>query len=141
MKKFTRWNSQPLDAWAQRYAEGSTVDLAGHRMLGKLGILPVVGEVMYCLQSDFVRRMALKTTWFHNKQHDNYFENATRFHKVAASTNVMLSILRTQFFHTLTGEVHAELSSSHFEVFDNVGHCPHDESSDRFNPLALEFLS
>ena len=31
LKKFTPWNSQPLDAWAQQYAEGSSIDLAGHR--------------------------------------------------------------------------------------------------------------
>jgi pimeloyl-ACP methyl ester carboxylesterase len=287
MKKFIPWNSQELDAWAQKHAEGSFVDLAGHRthfievgsgdpvilvhgfffdaftwhnnldalsasfrviapdlwgfgystrepldygyalytrqllslmdaleiekasivghsmgggaaihfathhpdrvdrlllvdttgmanplpVLGRLGNLPVVGELMYGMQSDFFRRMALKTTWFHDKQHvtDDYLERATRFHKIRGSTETMLSILRKQFFHTLAEEVralnalniptlivwgksdmaipmargaemHAELSNSRFVVFDDIGHCPHDESADRFNLLALEFL-
>jgi len=31
MSEFIPWNSQPLDEWAERYAEGDFVDLAGRR--------------------------------------------------------------------------------------------------------------
>lgn len=31
MKTFMPWNSQPLDAWAERYAEGSFIELAGRK--------------------------------------------------------------------------------------------------------------
>lgn len=31
MTEFVAWNSQPLDAWAERYAKGKFVDLAGRR--------------------------------------------------------------------------------------------------------------
>lgn len=31
MSEFTPWNSQPLDVWADRYAEGNFMDLAGRR--------------------------------------------------------------------------------------------------------------
>jgi len=31
MSDFVRWNSQPLDVWADRYAEGKFIDLAGRR--------------------------------------------------------------------------------------------------------------
>lgn len=31
MSKFIPWNSQPLDVWADRYAEGKFIDPAGRR--------------------------------------------------------------------------------------------------------------
>ena len=127
---------------------------------------------MYGMKGNTMRRMALKTNWFYDESliTEGYFENATRFHKVKGSTEVMLAILRKQFFHTLADEVralgglnlptlivwgrhdaavplargremHALLKGQRFEVFDDVGHCPHDEASDRFNQLAVEFLS
>jgi 2-hydroxymuconate-semialdehyde hydrolase len=141
-------------------------------LLGRLTNLPLVGELMYAMKGDFMRRMALKTNWIHDDSFitDSYFENATRCHKVKGSTAVMLTILRKQFFHTLPDEVralgelniptlivwgrydtaiplargremHALLKESQLEVFDNVGHCPHDEMFARFNQIAVEFLS
>jgi len=100
---------------------------------------------------------------------DDYFENVTRFHKIKGSTEAMLKILRKQFFHTLADEVrrlgemgvpillawgrddkavplergqemHSILKGSRLEVFEQAGHCPHDERSERFNQLALGFL-
>ena len=100
---------------------------------------------------------------------DDYFEKVTRFQKVENTTKIMLKILRKQFFHTLQAEVHQLstmnipalvvggrqdagipirlieevhriLSGSRLEVFDEAGHCPHDEQAERFNQLALEFL-
>lgn len=141
-------------------------------LLGRVTNLPLVGELMYGMRGNFMRRMALKTNWIHDESFitDSYFENATRFHKVKGSTDVMLTILRKQFFHTLPDEVralgklniptlivwgrhdaaiplargremHGLLKGSRLEVFDNVGHCPHDETFARFNQMAVEFLS
>lgn len=31
MSDFIPWNSQPLEAWAERFAEGETIELGGHR--------------------------------------------------------------------------------------------------------------
>lgn len=140
--------------------------------LGKLTNLPLVGELMYGLKGNFMRRMALKTNWIYDNDFitNRYFENVTRFHKIEGSTEVMLAILRKQFFHTLAEEVralgkldiptlivwgehdkavplargremHALLHGSRLELFDDVGHCPHDEASARFNRLAVQFLS
>jgi len=140
-------------------------------LLGRLSNLPLVGELMYGMRGNLMRRMALKTNWIHDESFitDSYFENATRFHKVQGSTEVMLTILRKQFFHTLPDQVralgelniptlivwgrhdtaiplarghemHALLRGSRLEVLDNVGHCPHDETFARFNQMAVEFL-
>jgi len=141
-------------------------------LLGRLTNLPILGELMYGMQGNLMRRTALKTNWIHDPDFitDGYFENATRFHKIKGSTEVMLTIPRKQFLHTLSQDVralglldipalivwgqrdkaiplargremHALLKGSRFEVFDNAGHCPHDETFARFNPLAVEFLS
>ena len=101
---------------------------------------------------------------------DDYFENVTRFHKVKGTTEAMLSILRKKFFHTLLDDVRALgqmdvpillvwgrhskavplqrgeemqrlLKGSRLEIFEQMGHCPHDERPERFNQLALDFLS
>ena len=101
---------------------------------------------------------------------ESYFENVTRFHKIKGTTEASLKILRKQFFHTLPDEVHrlAEmdvpvliiwgrqdkavplergeemhkvLRGSRLEIFEQAGHCPHDEQSQKFNQLAVDFLS
>ena len=101
---------------------------------------------------------------------DDYFERATRFQKVKGSSKVMLTILRKEFFNTLRAEVqalgdldipvlivwgrhdtavplergremHSLLPQSRLQIFDDVGHCPHDETSAAFNHIALEFLA
>lgn len=141
-------------------------------VLGRIANLPKVGEFMYGLDSNFMRRMSLRTTWIYDARHitDDYFENVTRFHKVKGTTEVMLRILRKQFFHTLLADVralgqmdvpillvwgrhdkaipfrrgeemHRLLRGSRLEIFEQMGHCPHDERPERFNQLALDFLS
>ncbi len=108
----------------------------------------------------------------HNKQTitEEYFENATRFHKIKGTTEVMLYITRKQFFDTLieeiktlslmsvptlivwgreeksiplhTGqEMHRILKGSRLEILDEAGHCAHDDQSDLFNQLTLDFLA
>ena len=141
-------------------------------ILGKIANLPMVGEFMYGLNSNFLRRMTLATTWIYDRGHitDDYFENVTRFHKIGGTTEVMLKVLRKQFFHTLADEVrrlgemdvpillvwgrhdkavplergqemHGLLKGARLEIFEQAGHCPHDEQSERFDQLAVDFLS
>jgi len=141
-------------------------------LMGRIANLPNVGEFMYGLNNNFFRKMALKTTFLYDKAHvtDNYFENVTRFHKIEGTTEVMLKILRKQFFDTLEDEIHILgemdvpilvvwgrdevaipvergqemhrlLKGSRFEIIDGAGHCPHDEQSEIFNRLARDFLS
>ena len=141
-------------------------------LMGKLTNLPLVGELMYGLNSNFIRTTALKTNWIHNHSHitDSYFENVTRFHKIEGSTKVMLTILRKQSFHTLPDQVrrlgttdvpilivwgrhdkaipvergyemHSLLDGSQLQIFEDTGHCPHDEMPEQFNRLVIDFLS
>jgi pimeloyl-ACP methyl ester carboxylesterase len=101
---------------------------------------------------------------------DDYFENVTRFHKVEGTSEALLRILRKGFFDTLLNEIHKLgemdvpiliiwgrqdkalpvergqemhkiLKGSQLEILDQAGHCPHDEQSQRFNQLAVDFLS
>ena len=101
---------------------------------------------------------------------DSYFENVTRFQKIGGTTEVTLKIVRKQFFGTLLDgihrlgetdipilivwgrhdksiplergqEMHRILKGSRLEILERAAHCPHDEQSQRFNQLAVEFLS
>jgi pimeloyl-ACP methyl ester carboxylesterase len=101
---------------------------------------------------------------------DDYFENVTHFHKIKGTTEASLKILRKQFFDTLSDEIHSLgqmdvpilviwgrhdkglplergqemhriLRGSRLEIFEQAGHCPHDEQSQKFNQLAVDFLS
>jgi pimeloyl-ACP methyl ester carboxylesterase len=141
-------------------------------IMGRITNLPKLGELIYNLNVNFTRKMTLKSTFLHNKHiiTDEYFENATRFHKIKGTTEAMLYITRKQFFDTLieeikalslinvptlivwgreekaiplnTGqEMHKILKGSRFEIIDEAGHCPHDDQSDRFNRLTLDFLA
>ena len=141
-------------------------------IMGRISNLPKVGEFLYSLNTNFIRKMTLRTTFLHKKEiiTDEYFENATRFHKIKGSSEIMLQITRKQFFDTLQPELnklgqmnlpilivwgrqdrsipveigkqmHQILVGSQLEIIDQAGHCPHDDQSERFNPLVLEFLS
>ncbi len=99
-----------------------------------------------------------------------YFEDVTRFHKIEGSSKVMLKILRKRFFDKITKEVealgklnkdiliiwgrhdtavpmkcgmkmHQLLPGSKFEIIEDVGHCPHDETADQFNRISTAFLN
>ena len=78
-------------------------------IMGRISNLTGVGEFMYGLNNDFIRKMALGNTFLHNKEliTTDYFETVTRFHKVKGTTEVMLKITRKQFFDTLLEEVNA----------------------------------
>jgi pimeloyl-ACP methyl ester carboxylesterase len=141
-------------------------------LIGKIANLPKVGEFLLGLKGNFYREMVLSTTFIYDKGFitDSYFENVTRFHKIKGTTEVLLKILRKQFFHTLLDEIrrlgeidvsiliiwgrhdkavpfergqemHKILRGSRLEIFEQMGHCPHDEQSQKFNQLALDFLA
>jgi len=141
-------------------------------LIGKIANLPKVGEFLLGLKGNFYRKMVLSTTFIYDKAFitDSYFENVTRFHKIKGTTEVLLKILRKQFFHTLLDEIrrlgeidvsiliiwgrhdkavpsecgqemHKILRGSRLEIFEQMGHCPHDEQSQKFNQLALDFLA
>jgi pimeloyl-ACP methyl ester carboxylesterase len=140
-------------------------------LMGKIANLPVVGEILFGMNNDFMRKMTLGTTFIYDKAHitQEFLDRITRFQKVEHSTEIMLKILRKQFFHTLKDEVylvgqmgipalivagqqssgipialsrqvHAIIAGSRLEVFDPAGHCPNVEQPERFNRLVLEFL-
>lgn len=151
------------------------VDAAGipNRLpiMGRISNLPKMGEFMYGLNNNIIRKMTLGNTFLHNKHiiTEEYFENATRFHKIKGTTEVMLRVTRKQFFDTLTEEIeklsmldvpilivwgreeksiplavgeemHKILKGSRLEILDQAGHCAHDDQSTIFNQLALDFL-
>ena len=76
-------------------------------IMGRISNLPKLGEFMYGMNSDFVRKFTLGSTFFHNKEviTDEFYEQLTRFHKIERSSEVMLYITRKQFFYTLTEEI------------------------------------
>jgi 2-hydroxy-6-oxo-octa-2,4-dienoate hydrolase len=151
------------------------VDVAGmpNRLpiMGRISNLPILGEFMYGLNNNLLRKMTLGNTFLHNKHiiTEEYFENATRFHKIKGTTDVMLHVTRKQFFDTLIEEIrklslldvpilivwgreeksiplavgeemHKILKGSRLEILDQAGHCAHDDQSTLFNQQALEFL-
>jgi len=77
-------------------------------LMGQIANLPGVGEFLFGMNSNFMRKFTLKTNFIYNNQYvtDAYFEKVTRFQKVEDTTKIMLKILRKQFFHTLEAEVH-----------------------------------
>jgi pimeloyl-ACP methyl ester carboxylesterase len=151
------------------------VDVAGmpNRLpiMGRISNLPILGEFMYGLNNNLLRKMTLGNTFLHNKHiiTEEYFENATRFHKIKGTTEVLLHVTRKQFFYTLIEEIrklslldvpilivwgreeksiplavgeemHKILKGSRLEILDQAGHCAHDDQSTLFNQLALDFL-
>ncbi len=77
-------------------------------LIGKVALLPGVGEFLYGLNSNFMREFTLKNTFIndHNIITDEYFHRVTRFQKVEGSTECLLAVLRKQFFFTLDAELH-----------------------------------
>jgi pimeloyl-ACP methyl ester carboxylesterase len=140
-------------------------------LTGKFFNLPGVGEFFLGLNTNFIRRKNLADIFIHNKDllTDSYFENVTRFHKIKGTTECSLTILRKQFFDTLSDqlqqlshldvpilivwgrqdkaiplqkgeEMHKILKGSRFEILDKAGHVPNYDRAEEFNKLALNFL-
>jgi pimeloyl-ACP methyl ester carboxylesterase len=141
-------------------------------LTGKIFNLPKVGEFLMGLKTDKVRKKNLSDLWMYDAQKvtESYFENAMRFHKIKGSTEVIMKILRKEFFHTLSEEIkqlgemnvpsllvwgkqdvavpyhtgqkmHEILKGSQFEAINNAGHLPNYEHYELFNKLVLDFLS
>ena len=69
--------------------------------------LPALGNFMYNLNINNVRKQGLLDYFVHDKKFltDEYFENVTRFHKIKGTVAVMLSIMQRDFFYTLHEEI------------------------------------
>ncbi len=152
------------------------VDPAGlHNPLpltGKVFNLPKVGEFFMGLNTNAIRKMNLGSFWIHNKDllTQDYLEEITGYQKVEGSTEVLLSVLRKDFFDKEDDEIaklaeadipvlivwgrqdkaiplstgekyHGMCKDSRMEVLDNAGHVPNVEQSGKFNQLAMDFLS
>jgi pimeloyl-ACP methyl ester carboxylesterase len=74
---------------------------------GRISNLPKIGELMYGLNNDFIRKIILGKNFLYNKKllTNEFFEQLTNFHKIERSSEVMLSITREQFFDTLLSEI------------------------------------
>jgi pimeloyl-ACP methyl ester carboxylesterase len=138
----------------------------------KFFTLPGVGEFLMSINNNYFRRKNLGDIWFHDRDllTEKVFEDLMQFHKVRGTSEVLLKILRKQFFHTLSDEIgqldllniptmvvwgrndvsipvgvgqemHERISGSRFEVIENGGHMPNWESPDHFNRAVLGFLS
>ena len=73
----------------------------------KVACLPRIGELLFGLNTDVLRRDGLKNDFVHNKKlvTQSYFENVTRFHKISNTTKVILAVLRKNFFDKLSEEI------------------------------------
>lgn len=77
-------------------------------IMGKLVNLPALGEAMYSMNNNAIRRLTLGNTFLHRKEliTDNYFKRVMRFQKIKGTNDVLLKTTRKQFFDTLSGEIH-----------------------------------
>jgi pimeloyl-ACP methyl ester carboxylesterase len=138
----------------------------------KIFQLPILPELLMGLKTDFVRKKNIADFWILNRSliTAEYFEKATRFQKIAGTTEILLDILRQNFFHTLDQEIrqlgqkeiptliiwgrqdmsiplrrgeemHQLLKASTLEVLENAGHLANFDQSDKFNDLVINFLT
>ncbi|UAA38672.1 alpha/beta fold hydrolase [Paraneptunicella aestuarii] len=137
----------------------------------KLVNMPGVGKFLMGLKTDSLRRKSLGDFFVHNKHliTDEYFQNVTRFHKVAGTTDVLLGIQRREFFDKLSDEIHhlgdlflptliiwgkqdrgvpftrgeemnTILRGSKLVILDKAGHVPNYDQAEQFNQVVLDFL-
>lgn len=137
----------------------------------KLFSLPGVGEFLTGINNDYFRRKNLKDIWFHEQERltDEVFQQITRFQKIKGTSEILLDILRRDFFHTLDSEIdqlgelavpilvvwgrhdasipleigremHRRLPGSSLKIIDNGGHMPNWDSPAEFNQALLDFI-
>jgi pimeloyl-ACP methyl ester carboxylesterase len=137
----------------------------------KIFRLPGVAEFLLSLPTDQIRRKNLLDIWIHNREllSDGYYKEFTRSQKIQGSTQALLSILRRDFFNTLSDEIralgtaniptlivwgrndqslpvrcaqemHRLLPGSRLEIVDEAGHLANFDRPDIFNQLAIDFL-
>lgn len=138
----------------------------------KLFQLPRLPEFLLGLNTNAVRRKNLQDYWVYDNERltDAVFADFTRFRKIERSTEVLLDILRKQFFNTLPDEIrafgalgkptfifwgradatvplssgetmHRLLPGSRLEVFDAAAHMPNFDHPERFNRQLIDFLA
>ena len=124
------------------------------------------------LRTDRIRRMNLEDIWIYDLDllTEKYFKEFTRYQKVKGSTEILLTMLRKDFFNTLEDEIQElgkldiptliiwgredaslPLSSgedlqriipgSRLEILDSAGHLANFDQADAFNKLVINFLS
>jgi len=76
-------------------------------LMGRISNLSGVGEFMYGLKNDFIRRFTLGSNFLYNKDllSNDYYHRITRFHKIQGTSNVMLTVTRNLFFDSLLNEI------------------------------------
>ena len=138
----------------------------------KIFKLPGVAEFLLALPTDRIRRMNLTDIWIHNREllTDSYFEKLVRFQKIRGTSEALLTILRKDFFNTLSEEIRALgeleiptliiwgredrsvplrcgqeiqrlLKGSTLEIIDDAGHLANFDRPEVFNDLVISFLS
>lgn len=138
----------------------------------KFFTLPRVGEFLLGVNNDYLRKKNLREIWLHNGEQltPEAFATVSQFQKVEGTSEVLLEILRKDFFHTLDAEIrrlgqmafptlviwgkhdasipvqigeqiHRELEGSQFAVIEEGGHMPNFDCPEEFNQLVLEFVS
>lgn len=96
----------------QRVEKLLLVDAAGLPnplpVMAKIFNLPRVGELFLGLNTDFIRRQALGTSFIHDREliTKSYFETVTRPHKIEHTTAVLMATTRKQFFDKLSEPIH-----------------------------------
>jgi len=137
--------------------------------IDKLALRRYLKELL--LNLDNSRRLILKTMFIYNENSiaAGYFEELTRFHEVSGTNEVLLAILRKNFFGTLPFKIdclsaigipilivcgrhdksislklvekmHGMLKGSRLEVIEQSAHCANYEQPDRFNKVVTNFL-
>ena len=137
----------------------------------KLFTLPGVGERLLRINNNYLRRKNLEDIWFYDKGNltEETFVEITQFQKIRGTSEILLEILRKQFFHTLEADIHQLgdldiptlivwgrhdasipleigreigriVKGSRFEIINKGGHMPNFDCADEFNRLVLEFL-
>lgn len=136
----------------------------------KLFTLPGVGEFLLGINNDFLRKKNLREIWLHNGERltPDAFATVSQYQKVEGTSEILLEILRKDFFHTLDAEIrrlgemgvptlivwgkhdasipyqigeeiHREIKGSQFAVIEDGGHMPNFDCPDEFNRLVLDF--
>lgn len=138
----------------------------------KLVNMPGVGKFLMGLKTNSLRKKSLGDFFVFNKHliTDEYFENVTRFHKIAGTTDVLIGIQRREFFDKLSDEIHhlgdyylptlvvwgrqdrgvpftrgeemsKILAGSKLLLLENAGHVPNYDQAVKFNNALIEFLN
>jgi len=131
-----------------------------------------VAEFLMALRSDRVRRMNYEDFWVNDPDSltEEYYQKFTCYQKVEGSTEVLLTILRKDFFNTLENEIQelgqleiptlivwgrndktlplfcAEeinrlMPGSRLEILDDAAHLANFDRPNTFNKLVIDFLN